>query len=229
MTIQKSVGKNCTNEKADAKLVQAALNLIETDKFSLEKKLTVDGGFGKGSIAALESFQSSVMEQKKPDGVVSPGGQTIEMMRRMVPKGLSEDAFIAIMAYGTRSRLKLYHPLFVALMPNYQVNTPLRVAHFLAQVGHESLSLALTEELASGADYENREDLGNTQPGDGKRFKGRGFLQVTGRANYDAYAGSACLNLMQKGNEVLIAKVPRHALDASLWFWEQKKLNQRAD
>ena len=54
-------------------------------------------------------------------------------------------------------------------------------------------------------------------------------MQLTGRANYDAYAGDACLDLMKEGNEVLVSKVPMHTLDVSLWFWEKNKLNRRAD
>ena len=66
-------------------------------------------------------------------------------------------------------------------------NTPLRMAHFLAQIAHESACLRYTEEIASGSAYEGRKDLGNTQKGDGIKFKGRGYIQITGRANYDKY------------------------------------------
>ncbi|WP_457149823.1 M15 family metallopeptidase [Mycobacteroides abscessus] len=63
-----------------------------------------------------------------------------------------------------------------------------RIAMWLAQVGHESAGFNATEEYASGAAYEGRVDLGNTQPGDGVRFKGRSWIQITGRNNYAAFS-----------------------------------------
>ena len=71
-------------------------------------------------------------------------------------------------------------------MAKYEINTELRMAHFLAQIGHESGGLVYVRELASGKAYEGRKDLGNTQLGDGIKYKGRGLIQITGRANYKA-------------------------------------------
>lgn len=110
----------------------------------------------------------------------------------------------------------------------FGVTTPLRVAHFLAQVLHESGELRYTEEIASGKAYEWRSDLGNVYKGDGVRFKGRGFLQITGRANYQAYARSKwCVGDLMSHPEWL-AKSPGNTKSA-LWFWWKNGLNALAD
>jgi predicted chitinase len=70
----------------------------------------------------------------------------------------------------------------------FAINTPARIRHFLAQVGHESGGLRWMLELASGDAYEGRQDLGNTRKGDGRRFKGAGAIQLTGRYNYQRFA-----------------------------------------
>src|SRR4029077_8031186 len=90
------------------------------------------------------------------------------------------------------TRIGIYLPYLALSMSGRQINTPLRRAHFLAQLGQESDSFATAEEYASGQEYEGRRDLGNTQAGDGRRFKGRGLIQLTGRSNYAAY-GAAIL------------------------------------
>jgi predicted chitinase len=75
-----------------------------------------------------------------------------------------------------------------ACLRQFSINTPARIRHFLAQVGHESGGLKWMMELASGDAYEGRKDLGNTQHGDGRRFKGAGAIQLTGRYNYQRFA-----------------------------------------
>ena len=77
----------------------------------------------------------------------------------------------------------------------YSINTPARLAAFLAQIGHESGGLHYTREVAEGLAYEGRADLGNVEPGDGPRFRGRGLLQVTGRANYAAASAALGVDL----------------------------------
>lgn len=98
---------------------------------------------------------------------------------------------------------------------------PTEQALFLAQITHETGNFQYMEEIASGAAYEGRRDLGNTQPGDGMRYKGRGLIQVTGRANYEKIGKMLGLDLVN--NPELVANDPKVAVDASMAWWELKK------
>ncbi len=120
-----------------------------------------------------------------------------------------------------------YLPALNAGMAAREINTPLRVAHFLAQIGHESGHLRYAEEIADGSRYEGRADLGNTQPGDGRRFKGRGLIQLTGRANYAAYGAAIGRDLL--ADPTPVATDPALAVDVACWFWASRGLNALAD
>lgn len=106
------------------------------------------------------------------------------------------------------------------------LDTGLRLAHFMGQCAHESGSFRYMEEIASGADYEGRSDLGNTQPGDGKRYKGRGPIQTTGRANYRRDGRALGIDL--ESNPHLLS-IPSLGLMASTLFWSRMGLNAYAD
>jgi len=86
-------------------------------------------------------------------------------------------------------RAQVWAPRLEAAMAAYDINSPERAAAFIAQIGHETNGLLWITELGGEsyfAKYNGRKDLGNMQPGDGPRFRGRGCIQVTGRANYGA-------------------------------------------
>ena len=102
----------------------------------------------------------------------------------------------------------------------------LRLIHFLAQLAHESGNFRYMEEIASGAAYEGRKDLGNTQAGDGKRFKGRGPIQLTGRANYRRYGQQ--LGIDFENNPEVVA-IPSVGLLVACKFWSDNGLNTLAD
>ncbi len=109
---------------------------------------------------------------------------------------------------------------------HYDLLRPLRLAHFMAQVSHESARFRYMEEIASGAAYEGRRDLGNTQPGDGQRYKGRGPLQLTGRANYRAFGRALGLPLESRPE---IASAPEIGIRIAMEYWRSRGLNTYAD
>ncbi len=106
------------------------------------------------------------------------------------------------------------------------LDTPLRLAHFIAQVAHESGGFRYMEEIASGQAYEGRADLGNTVAGDGKRYKGRGPLQLTGRANYRKFGRTIGVDLESHPE---IAAYPSVGLWIACQYWTDRGLNKLAD
>lgn len=114
--------------------------------------------------------------------------------------------------------------------------TPARAAMFLAQLGEESGSLHYTEEIASGREYEGRRDLGNFQPGDGPRYKGRSFIQITGRYNYAALSAWAFARDLIPSPRYFLdhpgqLATDRYAFLGAVWYWvhARPELNHYAD
>ena len=112
------------------------------------------------------------------------------------------------------------------VIQKYQINNDLRLANFLAQIAHESDHFRTLQEYASGNAYEGRRDLGNVKKGDGHRFKGRGVIQITGRANYERYGRELGLDLV---NNPDMALEPRVSLLIAAKYWEDNNLNELAD
>ena len=113
-----------------------------------------------------------------------------------------------------------------ACLARFNINTPARIQHFLAQVGHESGGLKWMLELASGDAYEGRKDLGNTQHGDGPRFKGAGAIQLTGRFNYQKFADYIKDPDVMDGAAYVANRYP--FTSAGFW-WQQNAINAFVD
>ena len=111
-------------------------------------------------------------------------------------------------------------------MVDHEITKRRRAIMFIAQVAHESGGFRYREEIASGANYEGRHDLGNTQPGDGRRFKGRSYIQVTGRANYKAVGAALKVDFIT--HPAKLAE-PKYAAAAAAWWWQTHGCNQLAD
>lgn len=115
-----------------------------------------------------------------------------------------------------------FEPYLNRYMRKYDINTPQRVMAFLSQIGVESARLSTTQEFASGQAYEGRSDLGNIYAGDGKKFKGRGLIQITGRANYTAVKDHFGWDVLD--NPQLLEE-PKKATEVSAWWWSNRKRN----
>ena len=148
-----------------------------------------------------------------------------------VPQRITADQLIQIAGPGAPvDRLRQFTPGVNETFEKFKINTPLRIAHFLAQIMHESGSFQYVREIWDGtgyqAGYEGRDDLGNNQPGDGKRFMGRGLIQLTGRANYTEFAKAMGVDCIS--NPELLEQSPYAVMTAG-WYWDSRKLNGPAD
>ena len=128
-------------------------------------------------------------------------------------------------------RAQKWAPALTDAMREGEINTRLRQSAFLAQIGHESGSLVYVREIGGPsyfAKYNGRKDLGNTQPGDGARFCGRGLIQVTGRSNY-----AKCSQALFSDDRLIktpeLLEQPEWAAKSAVWFWSTRNLNELAD
>lgn len=108
----------------------------------------------------------------------------------------------------------------------FSIDTTQRLRHFISQCSHESGCGKYTVELSSGTQYENRKDLGNTNAGDGPKFKGAGYLQMTGRANYQQFANYIGDQGVMNGVDYVAEKYPWTS--AGFW-WMNNKMNDLCD
>jgi len=204
---------------------------------------TGPGTFGPQTEASLKSFQADhgvpntgyygpltrEALTKEAGGSSAPTGPgPVEGPTTPAPTtgGVSLQQLRSIMPNLSDARAQQMLPHLNAAMQEAGINTPRRQAAFLAQLAHESGEFRYMEEIASGAAYEGRTDLGNTQPGDGMRFKGRGPIQLTGRSNYRA-AGQA-LGIDLENNPTRAAE-PDVGFRTAAWFWNSRNLNTYAD
>lgn len=163
--------------------------------------------------SGAEPDEVDSLRRIEPPSGNTKGGVTISELRRIMPTLPANKA-------------QQYLPYLNSAMNEAGINTTREKAAFLAQLAHESGELKYFEELASGAAYEGRRDLGNTQPGDGVRFKGRGPIQLTGRANYRAAGQALGINLERNPSR---AADPDVAFRVAAWYWNSRNLNSYAN
>lgn len=139
---------------------------------------------------------------------------------------ISSNQLLEMAIYADPDRVKRLYPHLLLAMAEYDITTPLRETHFLSQLIHESGSFNYVEEIDPGDYLEGRTDIGNTQRGDGRRYKGRGLIQITGRTNYEACGQDLGVDLIN--NPVLLKNDDLACLSAG-WFWQKNDLNEYAD
>jgi len=145
------------------------------------------------------------------DGIIGIGTLTA-----LFAKMGAAPAIAAELALGANVHFRTYGIL----------DTGLRLAHFMGQCAHESGGFRYMEEIASGQAYEGRSDLGNTQPGDGKRYKGRGPIQITGRANARFYGRRCGIDFENRPD---LMAVPSIGILTACMYWDVNGLNAYAD
>lgn len=147
---------------------------------------------------------------------------------------VTSQQLMEIMRHASHARLALFEPHLNQAMQKFNITTLRRAAAFIAQLAHESGEFRYMEELwgptAAQKRYEPRStlatDLGNTEPGDGRRFKGRGPIQITGRANYKRYGDLLQVDLLKQPE---LAATPEIGFGIAGLFWQKNGLNELAD
>ena len=128
--------------------------------------------------------------------------------------------------YTQYKRLELLLPCINETLKKYQINTSTRISHFLSQIFVESNYLRIVQELGSGLEYEGSIELGNTRPGDGRRYIGRGYIPLRGRKLYKEYKKASNVDVLMYPHYMTTPKV---AIDVAGWIWDKNKLNLLAD
>jgi len=136
-----------------------------------------------------------------------------------------------VMPFATKANIEKFVEPLNNTLEEFEINTSLRAAHFLAQIAHESGSLRYVRELASGEAYDTgrlAKNLGNTPEadGDGQKYKGRGLIQITGRFNYEALSKAFNVDFINFPEKL---EEPEYAARSAGWFWDARSLNTLAD
>jgi putative chitinase len=138
---------------------------------------------------------------------------------------INPDQLRKIWTHAPAARCAQFAPLLSDAMARFGIDTEEEIVEFIAQISHESGEGQWLKELASGVAYEGRKDLGNTEAGDGVRYKGRGLIQCTGRVNYVLMGMLLKLDLI--ANPELLEE-PKNATDSAAAFWWNHKLDDLA-
>ena len=131
---------------------------------------------------------------------------------------LTNEDLKAMLPLSSKANRQKYIDWLNYYMSVYKINTDERIAAFIANIGVESGNLIYNKEIASGAAYEGRKDLGNIQKGDGKRFKGRGLIQITGRHNYTLISEEVGEDFISNPE---LLETPKYAVLSACWYFKK--------
>lgn len=199
-----------------------AVSWVQSALTRLGYPVAQTGTFGSMTIDLLRRFQTT--NRVQATGKVGP--TTLAQLRAAVHASVSLDELMELAPGPDRATLAEYLPHLNAAMLEHNITSDARKAAFLAQLGHESDGFNTLEEYASGADYEGRSDLGNVFAGDGRRFKGRGPIQITGRYNYKKYGQKLGVDLIANPEQ---AATPEVGFRIAGQYWADHGLNELAD
>jgi putative chitinase len=192
-------------------LLKNGSNGEDVKKLQAKLGLAADGIFGPGTEKKVKEWQAA--NGLTADGIVGAG-----TWGKMFPLVIPESPFKLQNLVGhIPNDVIIQIPDTAA---KFNITNTLRLTHFLAQCAHESGNWRYRTELASGAAYEGRKDLGNTQPGDGVKFKGRGYIQLTGRANYKSFSDFVGVDCV--ANPELVATT--YPMMSAAFFFNSNKL-----
>lgn len=204
--------------------------------------------YGRAPARGEESLEKTSASPLRPEGspvprqIARPAGTE----RRVVPFGpldastrviikrsapvqqtaLVEAPNIEPITHLPEKTAALYTDELSRTFQQFGIDTPLRQAHFLAQVLQETGGLTAFTEKASGERYENSAGLGNVKKGDGKKFKGRGAIHLTGRDNYEGFKNFSGVDVVSNPDKLT---TPELAFQSAGWYWNSRGLNDLAD
>jgi len=183
----------------------------DVKKLQTKLGLTADGAFGPNTEKKVKEWQAT-------NGLTADGIVGAATWGKMFPLVIPESPFKLQNLVGHIPNDVIAQIPDTAI--KFNITNTLRLTHFLAQCAHESGNWRYRTELASGAAYEGRRDLGNTQPGDGVKFKGRGYIQLTGRANYKSFSDFVGVDCV--ANPELVATT--YPMMSAAFFFNSNKL-----
>lgn len=192
----------------------------------------LDGRFGPRTRAALNAFQDDHGLTRSEALDAGTAGVLEEVDAEQRARALKraptlDEVRLMLRRRGRHMPDPTHYADLLVAMAQYGIGATVdRSAAFLAQLFHESGGLRYMEEIADGSAYEGRRDLGNTEPGDGRRYKGRGPIQLTGRANYRRFGQLLGAPLEEQPE---IASSPDVGYQIAALYWTDRNLNNVMD